>query len=122
MSRPDGAGQPDDAGPVSDAEREALVAALQRHVAEGRIDLAAFDTRAGQVYAAATRAQARAAIADLPPIPPPATRRRRRGHGEVDVVAPHWVATDEVFRDPASGVVMRVWVDPTDGSRHYVPA
>ena len=31
----------------------------------------------------------------------------------------HWVATDEVFRDPTSGRVMRVWVDPTDGSRHY---
>jgi hypothetical protein len=34
-------------------------------------------------------------------------------------VQPHWVATDEVFRDPTSGRVMRVWVDPTDGTRHY---
>ena len=25
------------------------------------------------------------------------------------------------FRDPSSGVIMRVWVDPGDDSRHYVP-
>jgi hypothetical protein len=36
-------------------------------------------------------------------------------------VRPHWVATDEVFRDPVSGRVMRVWIDPTDASRHYAP-
>jgi hypothetical protein len=31
------------------------------------------------------------------------------------------VATRERFRDPASGVVMRVWLDPADQSRHYIP-
>ncbi|HYT29886.1 MAG TPA: hypothetical protein VEN82_03850 [Actinomycetota bacterium] len=32
-----------------------------------------------------------------------------------------WRATDEVFRDPSTERVMRVCVDPADGSRHYVP-
>jgi hypothetical protein len=30
------------------------------------------------------------------------------------------VRTDERFRDQSSGM-MRVWVDPADASRHYVP-
>lgn len=29
--------------------------------------------------------------------------------------------TGERFRDPSSGKITRVWVDPADGSRHYVP-
>ena len=42
-------------------------------------------------------------------------------HGES--AAPHasWERTEEVFRDPSSGRIMRVWHDPVDGSRHYVP-
>ena len=44
-----------------------------------------------------------------------------RRHGEADVPAEHWQRTDEVFRDPSTDRIMRVWVDPTDGSRHYVP-
>ncbi|MGH9066940.1 MAG: hypothetical protein ACRD0J_05570, partial [Acidimicrobiales bacterium] len=33
-----------------------------------------------------------------------------------------WQPTSEVFRDPASGQVMRVWVDPADNdARHYLP-
>jgi hypothetical protein len=31
------------------------------------------------------------------------------------------VPTSERFRDPSSGTIMRVWVDPADDSRHYVP-
>jgi hypothetical protein len=31
------------------------------------------------------------------------------------------VPTAERFRDPSSGVIMRVWIDPSDESRHYVP-
>jgi hypothetical protein len=42
-------------------------------------------------------------------------------HGESAVAADDWERTDEVFRDPSSGRVMRVWYDPRDGSRHYVP-
>ena len=45
----------------------------------------------------------------------------RRGHAEVVRPAPGWVRTTERFRDPSSGVIMRVWLDPSDGSRHYTP-
>jgi hypothetical protein len=34
---------------------------------------------------------------------------------------PGWVPTSERFRDPTTGAVMRVWLDPADQSRHYVP-
>ena len=46
---------------------------------------------------------------------------RVRRHGEGDVRAGDWQRTDEVFRDPTTRRFMRVWVDPKDGSRHYVP-
>jgi hypothetical protein len=112
---------PDDDGPVSEREQEQLIQALHRHLAEGRIDLDQFDARAAQLYGADTRAAARAALEGLPllEVAPPPARRSRRRHGEGDHVQPHWVATDEVFRDPTSGRVMRVWIDPTDGTRHY---
>jgi hypothetical protein len=42
-------------------------------------------------------------------------------HGESPVPAGHWEPTEEVFRDPSSGRRMRVWIDPGDASRHYVP-
>ena len=32
-----------------------------------------------------------------------------------------WLPSEESFRDPSSGRLMRVWIDPADGSRHYVP-
>jgi hypothetical protein len=112
---------PDDDGPVSEQEQEQLIQALRRHIAAGRLDLEQFDARAALLYRAETRAQARAALEGLPLLeaPAPPARRSRRRHGEGESVQPHWVATDEVFRDPTSGRVMRVWVDPTDGTRHY---
>ncbi len=42
-----------------------------------------------------------------------------RGHGESDRPGSDWTPTSERFRDPKSGKVMRVWVDPS-GGRHYV--
>jgi hypothetical protein len=45
-----------------------------------------------------------------------------RRHGESSVPAAGWQPTEESFRDPSTGRIMRVWVDPADGSRHYVPA
>ena len=111
----------DDDGPVSEQEREQLLAALHRHLAAGRLDLEQFDARAAHVYGAESRAGARAALEGLPLLEAtaPRARRSRHRHGEGDAVRQHWVATDEVFRDPTSGRVMRVWVDPTDGTRHY---
>jgi hypothetical protein len=32
-----------------------------------------------------------------------------------------WIPTNERFRDPATRAVIRVWIDPADQSRHYVP-
>jgi hypothetical protein len=46
---------------------------------------------------------------------------RNRRHAEVDAPAITWHPTPERFRDPSTGRVMRVWVDPADGRRHYVP-
>ncbi|HEY5252678.1 MAG TPA: hypothetical protein VIJ09_13490 [Acidimicrobiales bacterium] len=42
-----------------------------------------------------------------------------RRHGEVAQPEPGWVVTDEVFRDPGTERVMRVWADST-GGRHYL--
>jgi len=42
-----------------------------------------------------------------------------RRHGESDRPAPGWVPTDEVFRDPVTDRLMRVWSD-AGGARHYV--
>jgi hypothetical protein len=44
-----------------------------------------------------------------------------RRHGEASLPAGNWTRTDEAFRDPSSGRLMRVWIDPADGTRHYVP-
>jgi hypothetical protein len=43
-----------------------------------------------------------------------------RRHGESDRPQPGWNATDEVFNDPSTNRLMRVWVDGA-GNRHYVP-
>jgi hypothetical protein len=48
-------------------------------------------------------------------------RRVRRGHAHADKPAVGWIPTDERFRDPTSRAVMRVWIDPADQSRHYIP-
>ena len=76
-------------------------------------------------------AAAAAALEGLPPLtvqaaggasPAPASERRfRRRHAQVTAPDPGWVPTAERFRDPSSGAIMRVWLDPADGSRHYVP-
>ena len=41
-------------------------------------------------------------------------------HGESPAAHPEWSATDERFRDPSTGRLMRVWLDAA-GTRHYVP-
>ncbi len=109
---------------LSDAERERLFDALARHAAEGRLDLAELERRVDRVAAAETREDAAAVLADLPPLAAhtPSSQRPRwgRGHGDADAPSPDWQPTNERFRDPRSGTVMRVWVD-AGGGRHYVP-
>jgi len=41
-------------------------------------------------------------------------------HGEAATAHPDWAVTEERFRDPSTGRLMRVWLD-RDGARHYVP-
>jgi hypothetical protein len=43
-----------------------------------------------------------------------------RRHGESDKPKADWRRTDELFNDPSTNRVMRVWLD-TAGERHYVP-
>ena len=118
---------------LADAERDRFVAALREHYAAGRLSLEELRRRAGIVLAAAYLDEAEAALAELPvadtapgivaPGTGPGARRGwpSRRHAQTSAPAAGWVPTAERFRDPSSGVIMRVWVDPADGSRHYVP-
>ena len=115
---------------AADADRERLVALLREHYAVGLFGLDELDRRVGMVLSAQYLDEAAAAVADLPGVSAPglasgtATPRRakrRRGHAHADQPAAGWIPTDERFRDPTTRAVMRVWVDPADQSRHYVP-
>jgi hypothetical protein len=117
---------------LGDADRERFVAILREHYAAGRLDLEELRRRVGIVLAAAYAGEAAAMLADLPPVEAPgpaagsattggAGRRRRGRHAETATPAPGWIPTPERFRDPSTGTIMRVWTDPADGSRHYVP-
>jgi DNA-binding CsgD family transcriptional regulator len=127
MSEPGGGGPAGRRTLLGDADRERLVALLREHYAAGRLDLDDLRHRVGVVLAAASAEQASVVLADLPPagVPdtPGAGRRRgsRRRHAQTSEPEPGWVRTAERFRDPYSGVIMRVWIDPSDESRHYVP-
>ena len=48
----------------------------------------------------------------------PGQRRRHAQRPQPDAA---WVPTPERFRDPSTRAIMRVWIDPADLSRHYVP-
>jgi hypothetical protein len=118
---------------ASEADRERLVALLREHYAVGLFGLDELDRRVGLVLSAQFLDETAAAIADLPGSAappgiaapsgagPPRRPRRRRGHAHADQPAAGWVPTNERFRDPSTSTVMRVWVDPADQSRHYVP-
>jgi hypothetical protein len=108
---------------LSDADRDELIELLSRHASADRLDTAELERRVEAILTAATREQAQAVLADLPPLPPDAAGGgrlgRRRGHGEADRVGADWSPTEERFREPRTGRVMRVWVD-RGGGRHYV--
>ena len=116
---------------ASDADRERLVALLREHYAVGLFGLDELDRRVGVILGAQYLDEAAAAVADLPGIAgagtatpgtaPPRRARQRRGHAHADRPAAGWVPTNERFRDPSTSTIMRVWVDPADQSRHYVP-
>ena len=115
---------------ATDADRERLVALLREHYAVGLFGLDELDRRVGTVLSARFLDEAAAAVTDLPASAAPGTApssgtprrpRRRRGHAHADQPAAGWIPTSERFRDPSTSTVMRVWVDPADQSRHYVP-
>jgi Domain of unknown function (DUF1707) len=113
---------------AADADRERILSLLREHYARGRYDLDEFSRRAGLVLAAEYADEAASAVADLPPLdlaqPGSSTGRRaggRRRHAQAVEPGPGWVPTQERFRDPSSGKITRVWIDPADQSRHYVP-
>jgi hypothetical protein len=118
---------------VSEADRERLLSLLREHYARGQLDLDEMSRRVGIVLAADFADQATAAVTDLPLLggpasgPPPrdgAARARpgqRRRHAQQAQPGAGWVPTPERFRDPSTRAIIRVWVDPADLSRHYVP-
>ena len=118
---------PGDRSLLGDADRDRLVAVLREHYAAGRMELGEFDRRAGIVLAASYADEAATALDGLPPLAAPgapgaaARPRSRKRHAQVSEPQPGWVPTAERFRDPSSNTIMRVWTDPADGSRHYVP-
>jgi len=116
--------------PVGDADRERLVALLREHYAHGLLSLDELDRRVGIVLSAQFADEAAPAVDDLPPLPAAAggrggqgraARTRGRRHAQAATPAPGWLPTSERFRDPTTGKIMRVWVDPADQTRHYVP-
>ena len=114
---------------VSEADRERLLGLLREHYAHGQLELDEMSRRVGIVLASVYSDEAAAAVTDLPPVarmapsgPPPRARiGQRRRHGQQMEPGAGWVPTPERFRDPSTRAIVRVWVDPDDLSRHYVP-
>lgn len=77
---------------VSDAERDAVIAELRRHVGEGRLTLEEFEERTDEVVQARTGAELRATLRELPPPapPPPARAHRRRTRARLGAGVPPW--------------------------------
>jgi hypothetical protein len=109
---------------LGDSDRDEICELLSRHAALGRLSLEELERRVGQVMSAESREQAVVVLADLPPLPTDERRSSRLGsrrrHGQADQPRADWTPTEERFRDPRSGGIVRVWSDPS-GGRHYVP-
>jgi Domain of unknown function (DUF1707) len=117
---------------VSEAGREQLLGLLREYYAQGQLDLDEMSRRVGIVLASTYSDETAAAVSDLAPLgkmasgPPPARAGRgkpgqRHRHAQQAAPAAGWVPTTERFRDPSTHAIMRVWIDPSDLSRHYVP-
>lgn len=116
---------------VSDTDRERLLSLLREHYARGQLDLDDLSHRVGIVLASTYTDEAASTVSDLPLLGGVATtesaptRRgrvgQRRRHAQRLEPGPGWVPTPERFRDPSTRAITRVWVDPADLSRHYIP-
>jgi len=116
-----------------DADRDRLLGLLREHYALSHIDDAELDRRTGIVLNAAYTDEAATAVSGLPLLgveaagpaaghgSAPGRGKSRRRHAQTDRPGAGWIPTDERFRDPTSRLIMRVWIDPADDSRHYVP-
>jgi Domain of unknown function (DUF1707) len=124
---PGPAGQParQPRAPVGDADRDRLLQLLREHYARGNLDDAELELRIGLILSARYTDETAVAVAGLPLLtgqePAPRRGRSRRRHAQADRPGVGWVPTSERFRDPTSRMIMRVWIDPADDSRHYVP-
>lgn len=90
MTQPDNS----DALRVGDREREQAVAVLHEAVGGGYLDLGEFEQRSQTVYAAKTRGDLRAALADLPTaaaiFPPAGSALPSRLIGGADTISVDW--------------------------------
>jgi hypothetical protein len=117
-------------GDLSEADRDHVVALLREHFAVNHFGVDEFSRRVETVLSAPTADAVTTAVADLPPLEQPVDTKARRSrwrrlvgarHAQTDAALAGWLPTSERFRDPSSGKLMRVWTDPADASRHYVP-
>jgi hypothetical protein len=117
------AGEP--RAPARDADKDRLLGLLREHYALGNLGDAELDRRTGIVLGARYADEAAAATSGLPLLasqgPAPRPSKSRGRHAQADRPGAGWVPTSERFRDPTSRLIIRVWIDPADDSRHYVP-
>jgi hypothetical protein len=117
---------------ASDTDRERLLLLLREHFALGQLDLDDMSRRVGIVLASTYTDEAAAVVSDLPLLAGLAAKEssgplkrarigQRRRHAQRMAPGAGWVPTPERFRDPSTHAITRVWIDPADLSRHYVP-
>lgn len=83
---------------ISDSDRDLIAAVLDQHAAEGRLTMDELDQRVGVLYAAQTRAQAVAVLADLPALTAVAPDGIHPGHEHGNAVPPlpEWLDPNRV--------------------------
>ena len=72
---------------AADADRERVLAELQRHTSAGRLSMDEFSERAAAVYGSRTMGELAALTADLPPAPAP----HPSSHGVVQIPRSGWI-------------------------------
>jgi DUF1707 SHOCT-like domain len=99
---------------ASDADRDAVVAALSEHYQAGRLTADEFSDRSGRALAARTGQDLAAVLADLPAVParhPPA-RRRRPGRLCLALIAALVAVAVSVSVSAGSGGRVHVYLVP----------
>jgi hypothetical protein len=95
---------------ISDSDRDQVADVLGEHAAEGRLTMDELDQRLGVLYAARTRAQAAAVVADLPALAAPQAPhhlRLGREHEHDSPGLPEWLTSNRQVDSapPESGAV-----------------